>query len=214
MVRCCKGRAVVVPSDQPAVLSSPLDRPALASAHGRWCCCSCAEVRGLELAVADRVTNFNLASRDGSMWSLQPVCVSLGPVHDASVCRRVKKLTFPIESMTDDPLAHTAARSLLPTLRDHSFAMLLVHLALVSLVAASSLHGANLYDAHMQHRRRLLKRALRPRLARRAEPSQTVRPQSDIVDSSDGYNICPLVAQKWPIIYVDVGGAWSCALRG
>ena len=114
MVRCCKGRAVVVPSDQPAVLSSPLDRPALASAHGRWCCCSCAEVRGLELAVADRVTNLNLASRARPMWSLQPVCVSLGLVHDASVFRRVKELTFPIESMTDDPLAHACSAILPP----------------------------------------------------------------------------------------------------
>ena len=88
------------------------------------------------------------------------------------------------------------------------FAHLIVASLLVSLSTASSLLSTDLYEANLRHHRTRapLKRAYRPaRLARRAEPSSTVRPQSDVVTSSSGLNICPKVTNGWALAYAYIG---------
>lgn len=87
-------------------------------------------------------------------------------------------------------------------------AHLIVASLFVSLSTASSLLSTDLYEVNLRHRRSRapLKRAYgRARLARRAGPSSAVRPQSDVVTSSSGYNICPLVSQGWALAYAYIG---------
>lgn len=54
----------------------------------------------------------------------------------------------------------------------------------ISSCAAASLHGADLYDLHMAQRKASRRIVKNGRLARRAEPSGTVRPQSDVITST------------------------------